>query len=110
LVQGNERIQFVDVRRLAEHAACHAAGTVNMPLNKLGSGLKDLDPGVPTYVICQTGYRSSVGASILENAGFSTVFNVAGGTTAWQQAGLETEVDEAECAATSAAGLPIGTK
>ncbi|MEZ5427009.1 MAG: rhodanese-like domain-containing protein [Pyrinomonadaceae bacterium] len=91
-------IQLVDVRRVAEHANGHAPGTVNIPLNILSREIDGLDPDKPTYVICQSGYRSSVGTSILENAGFKTVFNVAGGTKAWIDAGLETEVSATACA------------
>ena len=92
-------IQFVDVRRHAEHANGHATGAVNIPLDRLAREIDRLDPDLPTYVICQSGYRSSVGTSILENAGFSSVFNVSGGTKAWLDAGLPSEVSATACAA-----------
>lgn len=91
--------QFVDVRRPAEHANGHAVGTVNIPLDKLARQIDKLDPNVPTFVICQSGYRSSVGTSFLENAGFKAVYNVAGGTKAWTDAELPTEVSATACAA-----------
>lgn len=84
-------IQFVDVRRAGEHAGGHAPKTVNLPLDRLAKDVGNLDPSKPTYVICQGGYRSSLGTSILENAGFSEIYNVTGGTKAWTDAGLETE-------------------
>jgi glyoxylase-like metal-dependent hydrolase (beta-lactamase superfamily II)/rhodanese-related sulfurtransferase len=93
-------IQFVDVRRQAEHAAGHAPKTVNLPLDKLAVEVGQLDPEKPTYVICQGGYRSSIGTSILENAGFKQIFNVTGGAAAWIDAGLETEAEPTTCAAT----------
>ena len=99
LLKENKDIQFVDVRRPAEHANGHAAGTVNIPLDRLSREFDRLNPEVPTYVICQSGYRSSVGASILENAGFRSVFNVSGGTKAWLDAGLPSEVSASACAA-----------
>ena len=91
----SENIQFVDVRRAAEHAAGHAPQTVNLPLNKLPGEIDKLDPEKPTYVICQSGYRSSLATSILENAGFKEIYNVVGGTKAWMDAGLETETSAA---------------
>lgn len=94
------KIQFVDVRRSPEYAAVHAPGAVNIPLDKLASEFDRLDPEMPTYVICQGGYRSSIGTSILENAGFKSLFNVIGGTAAWIAAGLETESSVITCAAT----------
>lgn len=85
-----EKFQFIDVRASGEHSTGHAVGTVNLPLNNLPLALDNLDPRIPTYVICQGGYRSSLATSILENAGFTHVYNVAGGTSAWQEAGLPT--------------------
>jgi hydroxyacylglutathione hydrolase len=69
-----------------------------MPLDILSREIDKLDPNAPTYVICQSGYRSSLGTSILENAGFSKVCNVTGGTQAWINAGFNTEVSATACA------------
>jgi hydroxyacylglutathione hydrolase len=91
LTQTEKHIQFVDVRRAGEYSSGHATRTVNIPLDKLPKEFDHLNPEAPTYVICQGGYRSSLGTSILENAGFRKVFNVTGGTAAWIEAGLETE-------------------
>jgi hydroxyacylglutathione hydrolase len=100
LLESGERIQFVDVRRPAEHASGHAPQTFNLPLNRLPEEFEKLDPSLPTYVICQGGYRSSLGTSILENAGFTDLHNVTGGTAAWVKAGLDTETSATACAAT----------
>jgi len=93
-------VQFIDVRRPGEHIAGHAAGAENLSLSSLDRELGRLDPVKPTYVICQGGYRSSIATSILENAGFTELFNVTGGTKAWIDAGLETEASAAACSAT----------
>jgi hydroxyacylglutathione hydrolase len=98
LAETEKSLQFVDVRRPAEHANGHAYRTLNIPLDRLSREVDQLDPNVPTYVICQSGYRSSLGTSILENAGFKKVYNVAGGTKAWQDAGLKTDVLATACA------------
>ena len=95
-----DNLQFVDVRRSAEYAAGHAANTINLPLDKLPKAVEQLDPEKPTYVICQGGYRSSLGTSILENAGFKEIYNVTGGTAAWIGAGLATEASGSTCSAT----------
>ncbi len=91
-------VQFVDVRRPAEHANGHAVNTLNIPLDRLPRDLDKLDPTKVTYVICQGGYRSSIGTSILENAGFKKIYNVTGGTAAWLDAGLESEASATACA------------
>jgi glyoxylase-like metal-dependent hydrolase (beta-lactamase superfamily II)/rhodanese-related sulfurtransferase len=99
LIKTGTEIQFVDVRRPAECENGHAPKTINISLDKLTRELDRLDPRVPTFVICQSGYRSSIGTGILENAGFQNVSNVTGGTAAWIDAGLETESPEGVCAA-----------
>ncbi len=100
LTQTEKYIQFVDVRRPAEYAAGHPARSVNISLNKLAEEFERLDPSLPTYVICQGGYRSSIGTGILENAGFSKIYNVTGGTGAWFSEDLPTESAPTACAAT----------
>ena len=92
-------MQFVDVRQPGEFGGGHAKGTFNLPLMTFAREMDKLDPEKPTYVICQTGYRSSLAASMLENAGFKHVYNVAGGTTKWIENSLETETANASCAA-----------
>ncbi len=94
-------IQFVDVRRPAEHANGHAPKTINLPLDVLAKEVGKLNPDKPTYVLCQSGYRSSLGTSVLENAGFKKIYNITGGTKAWMDAGLETEVSAGAACANS---------
>lgn len=98
LTKTEKHLQFVDVRRPAEHANGHAVRTINIPLNRLSREIDKLDPATPTYVICQGGYRSSMGTSILENAGFRKIYNVTGGTKAWMDADLPVEVSATACA------------
>ncbi len=93
-----EDAQFVDVRRVQEYASGHAPNTINLPLDRLSREIDKLHPDKPTYVICQSGYRSTLGTSILENAGFKEIYNVIGGTKAWMDAGLEIEVSATACA------------
>lgn len=94
----SDDVQFVDVRRVAEYRSGHAVKAINLPLDKLPNEIERLDPEKPTYVICQSGYRSSLGTSMLENAGFRNLHNVVGGTAAWIAAGLDIEIEETSCA------------
>jgi hydroxyacylglutathione hydrolase len=93
-----QNLQVVDVRRPGEYAGGHATGAKNMPLASLVAEVGKLDPKRPTAVICQSGYRSSAGASLLEQRGFRDVVNVVGGTAAWNQAGFPVEKADAESA------------
>lgn len=86
----NGGVQFIDVRSTGEFVGGHAEKAVNMPLDKLSGMISKLDKEKPVYVICQSGMRSMRGASMLEEAGFTEVYNVSGGTSAWMSAGLKT--------------------
>lgn len=81
-------VQFIDVRTVGEYAGGHAASAVNFPLDTLEKDLAKLDKGQPVYLICQTGRRSQKGAEILQKAGFYSIYNIQGGTTAWIEAAL----------------------
>ncbi len=99
-ITANEKsVQFLDVRQPGEYGAGHAHGAKNFALNSLTKNIDQLDPRIPTFVICQTGYRSSLATSLLENAGFDEVYNLAGGTTAWIERGLPTEEAATSCSA-----------
>ncbi|MEO6392323.1 MAG: rhodanese-like domain-containing protein [Pyrinomonadaceae bacterium] len=81
-------LQVLDVRRPAEFRGGRFPAAINLPLEpNLATTAATLDRARPTAVICQTGYRSSAAAGILEQAGFRDVRNVTGGTTAWIESG-----------------------
>jgi rhodanese-related sulfurtransferase len=84
-------ITLVDVRRPGEYRAGHVPSAVSAPLDGLAGLASSFDPLRPTAVICAGGYRSSAAASSLAARGFSTLFNVVGGTAAWQAAGYPVE-------------------
>jgi hydroxyacylglutathione hydrolase len=77
------QLQLLDVRRPNEYSIGHAPGFVNAPLPHLEEELGKFDRARPIAVMCQGGYRSSAGTSILAKHGFKQVFNVVGGYTAW---------------------------
>lgn len=87
--QGN--VQFIDVRSIAEYKSGHAKQAINFPLDTLQNSLSKLDKNKPIYVICQSGMRSLRGASILSDEGFTEVYNVEGGTSAWLSENLPIE-------------------
>ena len=65
----------------------HIEGSVNIPAPDLRTRYRELDPVKPTFLICSTGHRSSLGTSILKQHGFKDVSNVAGGMTGYSAAG-----------------------
>jgi rhodanese-related sulfurtransferase len=87
LRQGKAAV-FIDVRTPAEYAAVHADGARSLPLDQLNADSVARANGEPVYVICQSGGRASRACELLQAAGLADVYNVEGGTTAWQRAGL----------------------
>jgi rhodanese-related sulfurtransferase len=81
----------VDVREPWEYRQGHVPGAVLIPLGQLSARLGELDPARPVAVICASGNRSQSAAALLGQKGFKTVYNVAGGTGAWQYSGLALE-------------------
>lgn len=85
------KVQFIDVRDGTEFKVRHAAKSVSVPLSDLDAKISELNPTTPTYVICEVGMRSKVGAAKLKKAGFTDVFHVTGGLQEWIKAGLPVE-------------------
>ncbi len=74
-----KNIQFIDVRTPGEFEANRIKDFKNIPLNELPGRVSELDANKETYVICQSGMRSSKAASILKKNSFTNVINVRGG-------------------------------
>lgn len=66
-------------------------GARHIFLPELGAKVDELDPGRATAVYCDSGYRVSIGTSILKQRGFRAVSNVPGGWQAWKRARLPVE-------------------
>lgn len=91
LSEGGTDLQVVDVRAPGEYSAGHLPGAKNVPLPELQTQLGGLDATLPTAVVCASGYRSAVAASILQRHGFDHLYDIIGGTAAWVSAGYATE-------------------
>lgn len=83
----------VDVRTLAEWRRGHIPGSLHVPLGRLVSQTADRPRSQPVVLVCESGSRSSIGASLLTAAGFTDVTNLTGGLNAWRREGLPLEVD-----------------
>ena len=87
ITDGSQPLTMVDVRSPLEFADTHIKGAVNIPAPELRTRYKELRQDHPVYLICSTGNRSSLAASILKQHGFEEVYNVAGGMTGYSAAG-----------------------
>jgi len=93
LIDDEQVAQILDVRRPPEFEGGHVPRAIHAPLSELRERISQLpfDPAKPTAVICAGGYRSSAASSLLQQQGFTNLFNVAGGTAAWIKAGHPVE-------------------
>ncbi|MBQ3329227.1 MAG: sulfurtransferase TusA family protein, partial [Eggerthellaceae bacterium] len=80
------QVTLVDLRdenlRIAQG---EIAGSHNVPLDEIGTGLSDLPHGKPVYVYCNTGDFSGEVAEILADRGFEA-YNVEGGYAEYRAA------------------------
>jgi glyoxylase-like metal-dependent hydrolase (beta-lactamase superfamily II)/rhodanese-related sulfurtransferase len=90
-VRGDRRV--LDVRRAPEWSLAHLAGATHVPLAELPKRVSELDRDAEWVVICASGYRSVIAASVLERAGFRRLVNAAGGLDGWRAAGLPVATD-----------------
>ncbi len=85
-------VTLVDVRTDTEIARGHIQGATKLPLHLLPLRLHELDARLPTVFYCQMGGRSAQAASFAAAQGFSEVYNLQGGITAWARAGAPVTV------------------
>ena len=72
LIERGDEIVVLDVRRPDEWDEAHIEGAVNIPFYDL-SGRQDEVPDGEVWVHCQSGYRASIGASLMDRAGRQVV-------------------------------------
>ena len=84
-------MQVLDVRTADEWKGGHIPGARHVMAGVLADRVAELPRDRPIAVVCGSGYRSNVAASVLERAGFEDVVNITGGMSAWQHAGLPLE-------------------
>src|SRR5262249_16002018 len=87
------RVTLVDVRNASEWQAGPIDGARHIPLGYLRQDVGELRKDRAVVVQCQSGARSSIGASLLRAQGFEQVINLTGGFSAWIGAGLPTVSD-----------------
>lgn len=79
-------VALVDVRFPGEWAQGAIPGAVHIPLDQLEERLGEIPREGRVAVYCQSGLRSSTAASLLEQAGFGDVIDLAGGYSGWSAA------------------------
>jgi len=97
-INTNEAVQLlnrddtvvVDVREDNEVSTGMISGAKHIPLASLPQQLSQLDKSKdkPILIYCRSGNRSGTACQKLSQAGFSDVYNLAGGIMSWESANL----------------------
>jgi glyoxylase-like metal-dependent hydrolase (beta-lactamase superfamily II)/rhodanese-related sulfurtransferase len=86
-----DRPMIIDVREPWEYQQGHIPTAQLMPLGEFRAKISNLDPAQPVAVVCATGARSQTAAALLGRQGFTTVYNLVGGTSGWMGNGYPLE-------------------
>jgi len=80
----------LDVRDDGEYKAGHILNSTQIPLGKLKERIDELEKyrEQPVVAVCRSGLRSGSACMLLGKHGFTQVYNLTGGITAWQKSNL----------------------
>jgi len=90
--QGNPSFVILDVRTPQEFADGYVANAINIDFRSatFRDELDALDKEKTYLIYCRSGNRSGQALGIMDELGFLEVYNLSGGISAWQDAGLPT--------------------
>jgi rhodanese-related sulfurtransferase len=87
---GSQDLDVVDIRDESEWAAGHLPEARSLPLDLLRA---DPDAALPRkdglVFVCAKGVRSLTAAKLAERLGYTTIYNLEGGTNAWARSGRQ---------------------
>jgi hydroxyacylglutathione hydrolase len=89
-VLSSEDVEVIDVREPHERDQGYIAGSRNIPYRLVREWADDLQGGKPLVVICSSGSRATVAASVLAAAGIEARPVLHGGVQDWAERGGET--------------------
>jgi rhodanese-related sulfurtransferase/glyoxylase-like metal-dependent hydrolase (beta-lactamase superfamily II) len=90
LHERGDSVQILDVREQAEWDEAHIPGSVHIPYHDIRDVPDELHTDRPIAVICASGRRSVVAASLLQRHGRADVIHVVeGGVGTWARRGYE---------------------
>jgi phage shock protein E len=86
----HEGVKILDVRTAEEVAEGYIDGAriIDFYQEDFENVIKALDKDFTYAIYCRSGKRSGEAAKIMDNAGFVSVFNLAGGMIDWNIAGM----------------------
>jgi adenylyltransferase/sulfurtransferase len=78
-----EPLELIDVREPFEYEIARIDGAKLIPLGEIGDRVDELRREQPIVVHCHSGQRSAQAVRLLQQRGFSNVYNLDGGIDAW---------------------------
>jgi len=80
LTTKDTRAMIIDVRTYEEHKAGHIEGSICIPLNDISNNPFSIseNKNTPIILYCLMGYKSTVAAHILIDAGYSRIYTIPG--------------------------------
>lgn len=75
----NDHVNALDVRKPGEYEAEHLEATLTRPLDYINYWTTEVNLNETYYIHCAGGYRSMIAASILKARGINNVIDIAGG-------------------------------
>ena len=86
----NNDAVVVDLRSSEAYSKGHIVNAKSVPFDELEGHMEKLGKfkSKPVVAVCEAGITSGKAANTLRNSGFESVYNLKGGMTAWNQAGL----------------------
>lgn len=91
---------LIDCRKSTEVAQGKISGAINIDYlaPDFWEQIEHLDPNKTYFVYCRSGRRSIRSCTLMQNGGFTRVFNLDGGLNAWiEQFGADSLIDEDSC-------------
>ena len=83
-------VQVLDVRERSEWDGGHIPGALHVPYHDLHELPEGIDAATPLAVICASGQRAAVAASLAQRHGAEDVWHVVdGGVGTWGRSGFE---------------------
>src|SRR5476651_2821066 len=83
-IDNGEDFQLIDVREDFEYETSNIGGLL-IPLGGILIETDKIEKDKPVVVMCRSGKRSAAAIMQLENQGFTNLYNLIGGITAWSQ-------------------------
>ena len=92
LINGSN-VVLLDLRETADYEGGRLPNAIHIPLSQLKDRVAELAKfaGRPLVAYCERGQKSRAAAGALAGAGFTDLYELAGGIRAWKDAGLPIE-------------------